>query len=139
MKDLNKIMLSGSMVSEPERSVHNTTVVCEFRMASNNERKNVSTGGKTDETLYINCLCFRALAESIIERGSIGSMVIVSGTLQMRETYINRKVLKYYKIVADYVRIIDTARPHTNIIGVGEEQEGTGTKDEKGGDQFRDF
>ena len=109
MKDLNRICMSGAVVTEPKKShQQGGGTVCSFRMATNNHNY-----GEKEDTVYIEVVCFKALAESIWTRvwahwqakqkdKKIDPPTVeVDGKLRMREIFNDKKV---YRIAASYVR-----------------------------------
>jgi len=80
---LNKILLQGRLVSDPElRHTQQNTPVASFRIAVDRDYKNKTTGGK--DTDFINCVAWRGTAEFVSQYFYKGRMIVVEGRLQLR-------------------------------------------------------
>lgn len=67
------------------RSVPDGTAVASFRVASNERRRDRTTGSWRDgDTLYVNVTCWRALAENVHASFGVGDPVVVHGRLFTR-------------------------------------------------------
>ena len=111
---LNKILLQGRLVSDPElRHTQQNTPVASFRIAVDRDYKNKTTGGK--DTDFINCVAWRGTAEFVSQYFSKGRMAIVEGRLQMRN-YDDRDGNKRIatEVVANSVYFGDSKRDNGN-------------------------
>lgn len=80
---LNKIMLMGRLVRDPElRRTNNGTAVTSFTLAVDRDIANKETGEK--ETDFIDCVAWRNTAEFVEKYFQKGRMAVVTGRLQIR-------------------------------------------------------
>ena len=81
---LNKIMIAGRMVADPElRQTASGVSVASFRLAVDRDFKDKETGEK--KTDFINCTTWRQTADFVSKFFSKGRMAIVDGRLQIRD------------------------------------------------------
>ena len=81
---LNQIVLMGRLVRDPEmRYTQSQTPVCSFRIAV--DRDFAGRDGGERQTDFIDIVAWRQSAEFVTKYFSKGSMIIVSGRLQMRD------------------------------------------------------
>ena len=80
MSDKNSVTLSGRLVYDPQVSNKpDSTAFVKFRLASNDYYR-LRTGEIREETTFVNCKCFGALAISL--KGlKKGEMLVVDGRL----------------------------------------------------------
>ena len=80
---LNRICLMGRLVRDPElRKTANGTAVTSFTLAVDRDFGNKENG--TKETDFIDCVAWRNTAEFIAKYFGKGRLVVVSGSLQIR-------------------------------------------------------
>lgn len=80
---LNRITLMGRLVRDPElRRTQNDTAVTTFTLAVDRDFASRTTGEK--ETDFLDCVAWRNTAEFISKYFSKGQMMVVSGSLQIR-------------------------------------------------------
>ena len=81
---LNQIVLMGRLVRDPEmRYTQSQTPVCSFRIAV--DRDFAGRDGGERQTDFIDIVAWRQSAEFVTKYFTKGSMIIVSGRLQMRD------------------------------------------------------
>ena len=80
---LNKICLMGRLTRDPElRKTQSGTAVTSFTLAVDRDFGNKENG--TKETDFIDCVAWRNTAEFIAKYFGKGRLVVVSGSLQIR-------------------------------------------------------
>lgn len=80
---LNQIIIMGRLVRDPElRRTSNGIAVTSFCVAVDRDWPNKDTGEK--ETDFIECVAWRQTGEFVSTWFSKGSMIVVSGRLQIR-------------------------------------------------------
>lgn len=83
MSELNKVILIGHLVRDPEiRHTQTGASVCNFSIASNHGY--VADGEKKQTASFFNCIAWAKLGETIREYLSKGSQVAIEGRLQQR-------------------------------------------------------
>lgn len=81
---LNHIVIMGRLTRDPElRRTASGLAVASFSVAVDRDFPNKQTGEK--ETDFINCIAWRQKGEFVSKYFSKGSMIVVSGRLQMRK------------------------------------------------------
>jgi single-strand DNA-binding protein len=81
---LNHIVLMGRLTRDPElRRTASGLAVASFSVAVDRDFPNKQTGER--ETDFINCVAWRQTGEFVSKYFSKGSMIVVSGRLQMRK------------------------------------------------------
>lgn len=81
---LNKIFIMGRLVADPElRHTQSGTAVASLRLAVDRDFKDKDTGERKAD--FINVVAWRSTAEFIARNFSKGRMIVVSGSLQMRD------------------------------------------------------
>lgn len=81
---LNHIVVMGRMVRDPElRATQSGIPVCSFTLACDRDFKNRDS--KEKETDFIDCVAWRSTAEFVSKYFTKGSMMAVSGRLQLRD------------------------------------------------------
>ena len=84
MSDLNKVMLIGRMVKDPEvKSMPNGKGVCSFTIATNKSYKD-STGKKIESVDFHNIVAFGGIVSVISQYCKKGSQLYVEGSLATR-------------------------------------------------------
>ena len=80
---LNHIIIMGRLTRDPElRRTGSGLAVASFSVAVDRDYPNKDTGEK--ETDFINCVAWRQKGEFVSKYFSKGSMIVVSGRLQIR-------------------------------------------------------
>lgn len=100
---LNTCTIMGRLTRDPElRRTGSGLAVASFCVAVDRDWPNKETGER--ETDFINCVAWRQTGEFVSKWFSKGSMIVVSGRLQMRKwTDDNGNNRTTYEIVADNV------------------------------------
>lgn len=100
---LNHVVIMGRLTRDPElRRTGSGLAVASFCVAVDRDWPNKETGER--ETDFINCVAWRQTGEFVSKWFSKGSMIVVSGRLQMRKwTDDNGNNRTTYEIVADNV------------------------------------
>ena len=100
---LNHITVMGRMTRDPElRYTQSNTPVASFRLAV--DRDFAPKDGGERETDFIDCVAWRSTGEFVSKHFQKGSMIIVSGRLQMRDwTDKDGNKRRTAEIVADNV------------------------------------
>ena len=81
---LNHIVIMGRLTRDPElRSTASNVSVASFTVAVDRDFGNRETGEK--QTDFINCVAWRSTGEFVSKYFSKGSMIVVSGRLQVRD------------------------------------------------------
>ena len=109
---LNRVTLVGRLTKDAElRRTSSGRAVANFTLAVN---RNFKTGDGQDAD-FINCVCWRKVAENTANYCSKGSLVSVDGRLQTRN-YENNQGQKVFvtEVVADSVQFLETKR-NSNI------------------------
>ena len=118
---LNHITIMGRLTRDPElRRTGSGLAVANFTVAVDRDWPNKDTGEK--ETDVINCVAWRQTGEFVSKYFTKGSMIVVSGRLQIKK-WTDRNEVKHYdaEIVADDIYFGEskrnnstTAAPNTN-------------------------
>lgn len=106
---MNKVILLGRLVKDPELATTTNGVSnCKFTLAVTRKYKNQN--GET-ETDFLNCVCWRTLAENVNKFMKKGSQVIVVGSVQTK-TYDTQDGTKRYvtEIAADEVEFVSSPK-----------------------------
>jgi len=83
MANFNQVILMGRLTEEPElKFVGSGAARTRFGMAVNRVYKNAA-GEKQEETLFVNIVCWNALAENVAKYMSKGKPVFVEGRLRI--------------------------------------------------------
>ena len=107
---LNHIVIMGRLTRDPElRSTASGISVASFTVAVDRDFGNKESGEK--QTDFINCVAWRSTGEFVNKYFSKGSMIVVSGRLQIRD-YTDRDGNKRTaaEIVADNVYFGESKR-----------------------------
>lgn len=108
MASLNKVMLIGRLVKDPElRFTTNGTATAKFTLAVNRNFKSE----KGEETDFINIVLWRNIAENSSKYLQKGSLAMVEGRLQIR-SYDDKDGNKKWvtEIVANNVQFLDSKK-----------------------------
>lgn len=111
---LNHITAAGRLTKDPElRRTQNGVAVASFTIACDRDIKDASGNKQTD---FIDCVAWRNTAEFVDKYLTRGSMVIVSGRLQLREwTDKNGNKRRNAEILSESVYFGDSKRAVENI------------------------
>ena len=103
---LNRIIVMGRLVKDPETRKAGEASVCNFRIACDRDYKNQNGERETD---FIDVVAWRGLADTVAKYFSKGRMAVVDGRLQIRP-WTDRDNVKRYatEIVADHVYFGDS-------------------------------
>lgn len=106
---LNHIVIMGRLTRDPElRYTQSNTPVASFRVACERDR---APQGQERQTDFIDCVAWRNTAEFVSKYFQKGSMIIVSGRLQIREyTDKDGNRRNAAEIVADNVHFGESKR-----------------------------
>ena len=107
---LNHIVIMGRLTRDPElRTTTSNINVTSFSVAVDRDYGNRESGEK--QTDFINCVAWRSTADFVKKYFSKGSMIVVSGRLQIRD-YTDREGNKRTaaEIVADNVYFGESKR-----------------------------
>lgn len=107
---LNKIFIMGRLVADPElRHTQSGTAVASLRLAVDRDFKDKDTGERKAD--FINVVAWRSTAEFIARNFSKGRMIVVSGSLQMRDwTDKDGNKRTTAEVVAESVYFADSKR-----------------------------
>lgn len=111
MRSLNKVMLIGNAVKDPElKYTPQGTAVCSFSVATNREWKD-STGQKKEEATFHRVIAWSKLGEIISQYLTKGSKVYLEGRLSNRQWKDQSGVDHYMtEIVADELILLDNKK-----------------------------
>jgi len=110
---LNKVILIGRLTKDPDIKVTNTgNPVGSFTLAVN---RNYASANGEKEADFINCVCFRKLAEIVGQYVKKGSLISVEGRISTR-TYDGQDGQKRYvtEVICDNVVFLDTRSSSQN-------------------------
>lgn len=107
---LNKIFIMGRLCADPElRHTQSGTAVATFRLAVDRDFKDKDTGERKAD--FIGVVAWRSTAEFIARNFSKGRMIVVSGSLQMRDwTDKDGNKRTTAEVVAESVYFADSKR-----------------------------
>lgn len=100
---MNQIVLTGNLTKDPEKvSTTSGKSLCKLVMA-------VNKYGKEDAPLYINVVCWNALADNCVKFLTKGSKVLVNGELNIRVYDASDGSKKYVtEVMASDVEFLNT-------------------------------
>lgn len=113
---LNRIVMIGRLTRDPElRSTPSGVSVCSFTVACDDSYRG-QNGEKT--TVFMNCSCFRNIAENVAKFTRKGSLVAVYGRLTQRK-YVNRDNVQVTvtEISADGVEFLEPKSANPTAAG----------------------
>ena len=128
---LNKIILMGRLVRDPELNTTNSGIaVCKFTVAVNRPYQK----DKEQKADFINVTAWRGTAEFVSKYFSKGSIIIVEGKLQNND-YTDKDGVKHYsmQVVADGINFggsksdNGTSQAETNSNAIAQTVEGAGS------------
>lgn len=107
---LNKIFIMGRLCADPElRHTQSGTAVASLRLAVDRDFKDKDTGERKAD--FIGVVAWRSTAEFIARNFSKGRMIVVSGSLQMRDwTDKDGNKRTTAEVVAESVYFADSKR-----------------------------
>lgn len=111
---LNHITIMGRLTRDPEiRRTGSGIAVTNFTVAVDRDYPSTETGEK--ETDFINCVAWRHKGEFVSKYFTKGSMIVVSGRLQIKK-WTDRNSMNHYdaEIVADDVYFGESKRDNSN-------------------------
>jgi single-strand DNA-binding protein len=104
MRSLNRIILTGRLVADPEvRYTEKETPVAHFRLAVN---RNVKNGEK--EADFIHCIAWKGLAKICGEYLKKGRLVAVEGRLQIRPYETKGQKRSSTEVIVDNLQMLDS-------------------------------
>ena len=105
--NLNKVILIGRLVSDPEmRTTPTGQSVCSFRMATNRTWSDSKTGQKQEKTEFHSIVLWGRLAEISSQYLIKGSLTMIEGRLQTRNWQDQSGNQKYRtEIVAERMQL----------------------------------
>lgn len=113
---LNHITIMGRLTRDPEiRRTGSGIAVTNFTVAVDRDFPSTETGEK--ETDFINCVAWRHKGEFVSKYFTKGSMIVVSGRLQIKK-WTDRNEVKHYdaEIVADDVYFGESKRDNSTTV-----------------------
>ncbi|MCP2330737.1 single-stranded DNA-binding protein [Actinoalloteichus caeruleus] len=85
MAGLPEIVVTGTLVADPEIRYTGTGVaVCNFTVAANDRRRNQTGEWEDGDATFLRCSVWRQYAEHVSESLSKGQRVLVTGELRQR-------------------------------------------------------
>ena len=112
---LNRIVLIGRLVADPQlRYTQQGTGVANFRIAV--DRPKYGEGEK--QTDFIDIVCWRKLAEIVVNNLTKGRLVAVDGRLQIRQYEWEGQKRTAAEVVAEDVRFLDSKGAASGNTGV---------------------
>lgn len=120
---LNRVDIMGRMCANPElRVTPGGTSVTTFRIACDRDFKNKQTGER--EADFINCIAWKETGEFVTRNFSKGSMIVVSGRLQIR-SYVDKEGAKRYaaEVIASNVYFGGSKeKQETEFVELGDDE-----------------
>lgn len=110
MINTNKVILIGRLTRDPELkfTAGSGIGVATFNLAVDRPFKGQDGEKQTD---FINCVCFRKLAENVANYSGKGRLVAVSGSIQIRKYQAQDGSNRYAtEVVTDAVQFLDKAK-----------------------------
>lgn len=110
---LNKAILIGRLTKNPDVRVTNSGIpVASFTLAVN---RNYSSANGEKEADFINCVCYRKLAEIVGKYLNKGSLISVEGRIQTR-SYEGQDGQRRYvtEVICDNVVFLETRQQQSN-------------------------
>ena len=102
LQTLNKVLVVGNLLIDPETKNVSSSTVTNFRIACNRKFKD-SHGNFKDKVCYINIVAWAKLAEICSEKLKKGDGVFVEGELQNRKLSNGSLILE---VLADRVEFL---------------------------------
>jgi single-strand DNA-binding protein len=102
MSDLNRAILSGRLVADPElKYLPSGTAVSHLRLASN--RAYTSNGERRDQAVFVDVEVYGKSAESLSQYKQKGAFILVDGRLRQHTWEKNGQRHSRLAVVADHV------------------------------------
>jgi single-strand DNA-binding protein len=102
MSDLNRVMLSGRLVADPElKYLPSGTAVTNLRLASN--RSFTSNGERRDEALFVDVEVYGKAGEALTQHKAKGDFLLVDGRLRQHTWERDGQRHSRLAVVADQV------------------------------------
>ena len=135
MRDLNKTLLIGTLVKDPElRTTTSGTSVCDFTLVVVDKRKNAKTGEIESRPFYMDIVAWRRLGENIADFSRKGDRIYIEGML-CKESWVSKTTQeKKTKISLTAREVIFLERPDKSRyedIEFDADEEGTDYLDEQ--------
>ena len=124
MSSFNLVVFQGNIGQDPElRYLPDGTPVCNFHMAVN-ENHTTAEGERKQETLWLNVVVFRKLAELCNSYLSKGKRVLVEGKLRQRSWEDQAGIKRYrVEVVASTCVFLDRATVTEAETALGSEKQ----------------
>jgi single stranded DNA-binding protein len=102
MSDLNRAVISGRLVADPElKYLPSGTAVSNLRLASN--RAYTSNGESRDQAVFVDVEVYGKSAESLAQYKQKGAFILVDGRLRQHTWERDGQRRSRLTVVADYV------------------------------------
>ena len=118
MPSLNKVILMGNMVAEPElKQTPSGVAVCSFRIGVQRRFKDANGTYASD---FINIVAWRQQAEFVARYFHKGSCICIVGNIQVRN-WTDQNGQKRYttEVIVDEVNFVDSASESRGNAGQG--------------------
>lgn len=102
--DINLVTLSGRLGADPESKGNDENPIASFRICINGRRKDGDQW--VDVPNWINCTAFRWQAKHILETGSRGDEVVLTGRIREERWESAGEKKSRISVVADNVKIV---------------------------------
>jgi single-strand DNA-binding protein len=120
MAGLNKTLTIGRLGQDPEvKYSQSGMAVCNFSVATSEERTDKNTGEKQEKTEWHKIVCFGKLAENCGKYLSKGRQCYVEGKLQTSSYEKDGQTHYATKIIADVVQFLDSAEKKSDTGNSG--------------------
>lgn len=109
---INNVVLVGRLVRDPElRFTPSNVAVATFTVAVNRRFKNANGEKEAD---FINCVIWRQSAENLANWAKKGTMIGITGTIQVRN-YENQQGQRVYvtEVIADNFQLLQSGEQRT--------------------------
>ena len=102
MSDINRVLLSGRLVADPElKSLPSGTAVANLRLASN--RSYTTNGERRDEALFVDVEVYGKAGEALAQHKTKGDFLMVDGRLRQHSWERDGQRHSRLTVVADQV------------------------------------
>jgi len=126
MADLNRILLLGRLVHDPELKHVSGTPLCKFRIATSREWKDKS-GEKQKDVCYVDVQVWGAQADACQRYLTKGRQVFLEGSLDFQEWERDGQRRSKHEVRANRVQFLGGGQ------GAGDRQDDQGHDDRRGG------
>jgi len=107
MSDLNRILLTGRLVADPDiRYTPSGSEVAQFRIAVNRNFKLKDSEQWQEETFFVTIIAWNRLAERVEKNFKKGNFIFVEGSLRIREYEIDGAKKWATEIVARSLKML---------------------------------